>query len=696
MNRKQITLAALTLLFLTSCKTEKGSMNQLYDQNGYVHVTTPHDVTLVYPKTVQEIEARTHDVMNKITNIVNEIIAVPLDQQNKINMLYAFDSIYGASCQISILHFVQQAYPDESLRNAAAQACIQLQNAHTDIVSMNVDLYHAFKHYVSHNAQQEDLTHEERYFLNELMKDFKRSGLDLPEEDRKAITALMKELDQIEQDFSLNISADTSTITATRDELAGVTEQFIATLSTDENGKYILHTDYPTADMISNYCAVQDTRKRFIQAFRNKAYPKNVEILTTLIKKRHELATKLGFKNFAELDLDSQMIKTPERAWEFEQDLEKRAVKKACEEFKELTATLPEGVTLSPEGKLYPWDAAYVSTYFKKHVYNVDERELAKYFPMETTIAGLISIYEQFFSLKIKDVPAGTTWHPDVQLLAVHDATTNETLGYVYLDMYPRNKKYGHAAQFGAIPAHISADGTRYPAVVALVCNFTKPTKTEPSLLRYAEVNTFFHEFGHALHSILGATRLASQAGTNVKRDFVELPSQMLENWLEDRNILKNLSCHYQTGEQLPDELLDQKLKLLKFGLGMSTCGQISYGMIALDYFDTGSANTTAIWKKHSERLLPYMVYDETTHAQCSFGHLCGYGAKYYGYLWSDVLGQDVFEQIEKDGLVNPETGKRYRECILEPGGSKDPDELLYSFLGRQPSSDAFFRRMGL
>ena len=195
----------------------------------------------------------------------------------------------------------------------------------------------------------------------------------------------------------------------------------------------------------------------------------------------------------------------------------------------------------------------------------------------------------------------------------------------------------------------------------------------------------------------MGGARLASQSGTNVKRDFVELPSQMLENWLEDASILKNLSCHYQTGEKMPDDVIAKKLDLLKFGLGMSTCGQLMYGMFSLACFEKGEQkNTDALWQKYTQELQPYRFYDGAVHPQYAFGHLAGYGAKYYGYLLSDVLGQDVFAQIEKEGLLNPRVGKRYVDCIIGKGGTKDPNQLLVDFLGRQPNSDAFFSKMGL
>ena len=695
--KKKVAVVSLMALILISCKSEKHSMEQLRDALGYVKVQSVADACLVYPQTVEEIAQRVAVAKERIKQIVADIIATPQDQQNKITMIHQLDRLDGCTSELGVLEFVQHVYSDEAMRQKASELSTELRDFYTDMVEMNVDLYKAFKMYYEGNAVAETLLPEERYFLDDLMKDFKRSGLDLPEADRLKVAELQKKINKVGQDFSCNISDDATTITATKDELEGVAPEFIASLKTNDQGLFILPTDYPTQNMIMNYCSVQETRKKFSKAFKNRAYPKNKRVLEEILSLRDELAKLLGFESFADLDLDDQMIKSAAHAWEFENNLEKKTIEKSLQEFKTLTAQLPHGVTLSPDGKMYPWDGGFISTHFKKEKYDIDERVLAEYFPMEKTIAGLIHIYEQFFSLIITKVQPTHTWHSDVQLLQIADVHTKQVLGYVFLDMFPREKKYGHAAQFSGVTAYQSADGLRYPGVVAVVCNFTKPTETKPSLLKYDEVNTFFHEFGHALHSVLGATRLASQAGTNVKSDFVELPSQMLENWLENKDIVKNLSCHYQTGEHMPESLLDKKLELLKFGVGMQAVSQVLYAMVSLEYYGKGATkDTDAIWKKYFERLMPYSLYDTDTHMQYSFGHLFGYSAKYYGYMWSDVLGQDVFAQIEKQGLLNPEAGKKYVDCILGKGGSKDPNELLVDFLGRQPNSDAFFKKMGL
>jgi Zn-dependent oligopeptidase len=337
---------------------------------------------------------------------------------------------------------------------------------------------------------------------------------------------------------------------------------------------------------------------------------------------------------------------------------------------------------------------AYIQNQVKKEKYAIDEQQFAEYFPMEKTINGLIAVYEQFFSLVITHVDPGITWHQDVQLLQISDKQNN-VLGYVYLDMFPRLNKYGHAAQFGGVKA-LKRGNVRYPAVVTLVCNFTKPVGDTPSLLKYNEVVTFFHECGHALHSVLGATYYGMQAGTSTERDFVELPSQMLENWMEEAAILKMVSSHYKTGQPLPDDLIEKRLTLLRSETGMFVSRQLSLGMICLDMFDDApTKDTSACMKKYSVMMSPYKEYSDTGHTQCSFGHLMGYGASYYGYMWALVRGTDVFAQIKKEGLLNPIAGKRYVDAIIGRGGSVDGNTMVKDYLGREATYDAFYEKMG-
>lgn len=690
-----ITLLASVIFFYFSSNESNDMMPQ--DDKGRICIATLEDVATVYPQNSQQIIKRAEELIQKLKTAIGAIITCPIEQQSKETMLYAFDRAYNnLSTEMGVLELLASVHPDEKMVQTAQEQELLIQATALELISQNRDLYQAFQCYYDNIAQQETLLPEEQYALEELLADWKRAGLDLPEEQRKKIIEVQKELQKLGQEFDANIAQDTTVLVFDQAALQGVSQDFLARLNKTENGKYTIHLDYPSADQILNYCVVEETRKIFAKAFKNRAYPKNVSVLQRLVEKRHELAQLLGFESYAALDLDDQMVKTPERAYTFQNDIYKKLVQKAQGEWNRLLSDLPEGVELDKNGKVKSWDSGYISTYFKKKYYDIDEQKIAEYFPMEETIKGLLHIYEQFFNLTITQVSCPSVWHEDVRLLQVAD-DQKRIRGYIFLDMFPRPKKYSHAACFSAVHSILTEQEKIYPAVATVVCNFTPPTADKPSLLRYSEVNTFFHEFGHAIHHVLGATHLASQSGTSVKRDFVELPSQLLENWLEEKDILKNLSHHYQTGEQLPDNLIDKKLEQIKFGEAIHYARQVALGLIALDCFDSDvQEDIDTIVQKRFEECTPQIAFDVDTHFQCNFGHLHGYGAKYYGYLWSNVFAADVFEQIKKEGLLNSQAGKRYETCILGKGGSKDPNILLYDYLGRKPEQDAFLRRLGL
>ena len=273
----------------------------------------------------------------------------------------------------------------------------------------------------------------------------------------------------------------------------------------------------------------------------------------------------------------------------------------------------------------------------------------------------------------------------------------DEILGTLMLDLYPRPNKYSHAAHTTIIPSTYKVDGTRIPDVSIVLANFSKPMDGKPSLLKRSEVQTFFHEFGHALHAVLGATTIASLSGTHTKTDFVELPSQMLEEWLHDKDILKKVSGHYITGEPLPDDIIDTIIKLKNLTTGYFVTRQTYLSSIALSYFGAGeNKQPHAIMQELYTTMMPHMAFINDNHFYSSFGHLTGYGAKYYGYLWSKVFALDLFATIKKHGLLSPEIGQKYIKEVLSKGGAQDPNELLYNFLGREPNAQAFLQEMGL
>ncbi len=658
---------------------------------------TREDLKVLFPHTVREIEDRTAAALADGKSRVTQILAIPADQRSYLNTMDTFDQLCAFS-PISIFHQIAEltsmVHPDEQIRDASREASKRISAFFVDEIANNKPLYEAIKAYAG--STQEPLSDEQRYFIKETLADFKRGGLELSDERRAVVAGLQKELADLGIAFEMNIAADDKTAIVSKEGLAGLDDDFIEKLKKTDDGNYVLTTDYPTYYRVMENCRVADTRKKLSRTFENRAYPINEGVLKTIIAKRDQLARELGFASYADLDLDSQMVKNQQTAENFLNELLKRSAPKEAREFKEWTAELPESVTLTADGKLESCDRAYVCAQYKKKHFNLDEREIANYFPMEKTVQSLFRIYEEFMGLSFVIKPAHDLWHKDLQVIEAYDAATQKLLGYLLIDLYPRPNKFTHACQITVVPSVIFADGRQPYNVSLVIANFAQSTPTKPSLLTRSDVTTFFHEFGHALHSLLGRTKIASFSGTHVKTDFVEMPSQMLEEWMHEPDVLKQVSSHYLTGEPLSDELIGNIIASKHFDTGSFVQRQAYLALLSLNYYKAGAdKNLDAIMKDLYIRTRPHVAYDDQTHMYAAFGHLNGYGAKYYGYMWSKVFALDLFDTIKKHHFER-EIGKKYVTEILSKGGSKDPMELLVAFLGREPQQDAFFKDLGL
>jgi len=650
------------------------------------NIKNKQDIIKLFPKNPDEINNLVKKYITQTKNKIEKIIVLDQEERTYKNTAQELDnlsSIDNISIFFSTLSALEMLSPEKEIREAAHHALLTLQKFWVDNVSNNVKLYKAFKSYANNNQDKENLSEEEKYFISETLQDYKRAGLDLPEDKLTQVKKINKKLGELGLAFETNIATDQTHILVTKQELEGINQEFINNLEKNSDNIYVLRTDYPTYFTIMDNCSVENTRKKFYLAFNNRAYPQNLEILKKIIKKRDELAKLLGFASYAHLDLDDQMAKNPEIARKFLTKLYKKASEKAQKEFE----------VLSKDNKIKAWDTRYIKNQYKKKYFNIDEQKIAEYFPSEKTIDKLLTIYEQFLNLKFKVSSIKNLWDKDTKLIEIYTKKDNTLLGYLILDLHPRANKYSHACQMTIVPA-IENHG---PSLCIVVANFPKSTENKPSLLQLNDVETFFHELGHALHSILGKTSVGSFSGTSVKTDFVEIPSQMLEEWMSDKEILKKISGHYKTGEPLDNTTIENILQLKQFDSGDFLQRQCYLSMLALDYFAPGeNKNPKEIYDHITSTMRPHVLYHEDDNMYASFGHLSGYGAKYYSYMWSKVYALDMFSKIKKHGLLNPEIGQKYIDKVLSRGGSVDPNILIKDFLEREPNQDAFLENMGI
>lgn len=698
-------LVFFSSLFFSSCNNSKERALMNFEQYKNLIQKSDiqeRDIASFFPKNVDEVKKHAAYCIQLATEGLARLYAFADEQRTFDNTPRAFDTLASTYHRTaSILEILKMVTPDKEIRDACTQAALQLRQFSVEAF-MDVRLYNAFQVYSSGAGQSENLNDEQRYFLDESMKDFKREGLHLPLPELEAVKALKKEISQIQMNYENNADQDHSTILVDREGLRGLDEEFIKSLK-QENGKYVLDCSYPTYFNIIEHCQIEQTRKDHYRAFSNRAYPANIELLESLIAKRDQLAKMLGFESYAALNIDSEMAKTPTHVQEFLDHLIGKTDKKVEQEFALLKSNLPEGVTLDEKGRIKPWDRYFIEAEYKKKHFNIDERAIAEYFPVQKAMDGMFAIYQDFLDLTFEDSKPDWSWDSDVRLLKIKDRSTDEVRGYLFLDLYPRPHKYSHACCYPIVAAQEAIDPTtgkiiKVPSVAVVIANFPKAQGDRPALLKHHDVTTFFHEFGHAMHGVMGRTEMASFSGTSVKTDFVEMPSQIFEEWMYDHEMLDKVSSHYKTGESLPYEMIKKKIELKQFDSGYFVRRQCWLSSISLNYYREGAQkDTQALQLALAEKYFGnYIGIDSSTHFQASFGHLTGYGARYYGYMWSKVFALDLFYELKKRGLTNPETGKAFTQALLNKGGSKDPNQLLREFLGREPEQDSFLHDLGL
>jgi thimet oligopeptidase len=643
------------------------------------------DIPSLFPKTVGEIEQSLQSTKDHVKASIQKIISIPSEQRTFENTVLEFDrTLAYAQIKGSAIAIIEQVHPDQAMREKAQQALLSLINFSVDLFETNQSLYGSFKQYIEGNAKNEDLNGERQYYLANQMMAFRKAGLELDDDSLDKMKQLQKQISALMIEFSANIAQDDSSLSFSAEALTGLDPDFLNNLKRDGEA-YIVGCEYPTRSQVMNNCSVESTRRDYSRLFLNRAFPKNVEVLKQLINSRDDLALLLGYKHFAECDLESEMTKTCKRVESFLQELALEAQPKAEAEWNLLFQDLPESVALTAEGQAKPWDVPYLNNYYMKKHLNVDQDKIAEYFPMEPTIQGLLNIYQQFFGLRFHVVESGPLWDPTVQMIEVrHDNKERSLIGYVIIDLFPRANKFSHACCASIIAPMTFDKGISYePAVAIVIANFSKSTPTKPSLLKHGEVQTFFHEFGHAIHALLGKAEMATLSGYNTKMDFVEAPSQLLEEWIWDREILQIISCHYLTREPLPEDMLNALIATKEFGKNSAIMGQITSAELSLALYKEGlNKDPSKIAKEIYDKTPRFVMYDPETHQFCSFGHLTGYGPKYYGYQWSKKLALQIFDYIKAHGgLLDPVMGQRYVSKVIGKGGSCDPNLLMDDFL---------------
>jgi len=637
------------------------------------------------------IEEGTDRAIREAEAMLDDLVA-PKEGRSFENTLRPLDRIADTVAHATTSYtFMGYVHIDKEVRTAAKAAEEKLTKWGSDIY-FREDLNAAVQEYAA-TDEARDLQGEHRRLLDFVLRDLRRAGHDLEPETRERVQELTQRGIELEVRFQQNIDEWDDWILATRDDLQGLPDAYIDGLAVDEEtGKYKVTIAYPDLIPFTENSPRRDLREQLRFKFNTVAVEDNRKILEEALQLRHDIAEAFGQPTWAHHRLELRMAKTPERVKEMYDQLHEPLTAKAKDEVAAVAELLRAD---TGDDTVRVWDWSYYDTQQRKTDYGVDNFEVAKYFPLPQVLVGMFELTSEMFGIQFEEIEDFDRWHEDVQMFAIRESATGEEIGRFYLDLFPREGKFGHAAEFPLIPSRVLEDGTYQNPMCAMVANFTKPTKDSPSLLQHSEVETLFHEFGHVLHQNLGRTELARFSGTNTERDFVEAPSQIMQHWIWRPDVLKRFARHYQTGEAIPEQLVEQLVAARNLNKAMWQLRQMTYGWWDQEIHAGPDRDLDEINSEGSKiSLLPP---HEGTFAMASFGHLMGgYDASYYGYMWAEVFGDDMFSRFEEEGVTNPKVGMAYREAVLTRGGSLDADEMLVDFLGREPNNDAFLRKLGI
>ena len=650
------------------------------------HDNKPIDFTKVYATTIQEAVAT---VIKSSDEKIKKIVAVK--NETLSNTLVAFDDLQYEINDLSMkIGLIQSTYSDETIRNSAYEEGEKL-SVYGSTLNLNEPLYKAIKRFSL--SKEIVFTDKQKKFLTDVIISFEKSGMKLSATDRKPLEEINNKLIKLGNTFDKNIAESKDSLTFNEADLKGIDVETLNSWKRP-NGKYVVYVNGPNVVKIGENAENSKTRKIFGLRYNNRAYPQNIAVLDSLLYYRNVYAKKLGFTSYAAYALIDKMAAKPENVWAFENNLILKLTPLVTDEIKTLKAFKNE-VSPTESDTLYGSDFNYYSKKMLNAKYQLNKDEVKEYFEMNNTINGMFTVYETLLGIQIKPATNMPVWDTKVKTYEIWNE--GKKAGSFYLDLFPRQNKYTHFACF-PISQYLKNGASETLPQAALICNFPEGTANEPSLLDHDDVITMFHEFGHLVHWLLGHPEITSQNSFGLKGDFIEAPSQFLENWCWEYDALKIFAKHYKTGEMLPKELFDKMKRTQLVNIGSQYIAQVGFGLIDFTYEDkyeeVKQKGTLQIFKEKMS--LNQLPFNDNNHMICGFGHLNSYGANYYGYLWSKVYAEDMFSVFKKNGVMDTATGIRYKKEILEKGGTVPETEMVEKFLERKSNSDAFLESLGI
>lgn len=640
----------------------------------------------------------------KIAKIEIDEIVTNNDKPTFQNTIEALEFTGGQLDRISSTFFnLNSAETNDEIQKIAQEVSPLLTEFSNDI-SLNEQLFKKIK-LVYNSKDSLDLTEEQATLLEKRYKSFTRNGANLNDDDKVKLRKIDANLSKLKLKFGENVLAETNAYQlhiTNEGDLKGLPETVIeaAKITAEQKKKegWVFTLDYPSYVPFMTYSENRKLRKKLALAFGSKSFRENEydnkQIVLDIVELRYQRANLLGYKTHSHFVLEERMAEAPENVNLFLDDLLDKAKPVAEKQFKQLSDFAKE---LDIE-ELQKWDGAFVSEKLKKKLFNLEQEQLKPYFKLENVIDGVFKISKKLFDLNFKEVFDIDKYHDDVKTYNVTDSENN-FIAILYADFFPREGKR-NGAWMTSFKGQWIQHGKNSRPHISIVCNFTKPTKTKPSLLTFNEVTTLFHEFGHALHGMLANTTYPSLSGTNVYWDFVELPSQLLENWCYEEEALQLFAKHYETNEPIPMEFITKIKESSNFLEGIQTLRQLSFGKLDMQWHGKKPISNCDVKEFEKEAFKQTQQYPdvETNCMSTSFSHIFqgGYSSGYYSYKWAEVLDADAFEYFKESGIFNEKISSKFKSEILEKGGTQKPMKLYECFRGKKPNSNALLKRAGL
>lgn len=632
-------------------------------------LTTPR---LLFAPDAETVDGTAEEGLARARRLLGEILQAE-GPRTLANTLEPYDALRREVAEVSDQgDDLSNLHPQKEMREAGERAHQAAKALETEL-SLNRDLYEAF---AALDAEAED--EETRYAVFKILRDFRRAGVNRDAATRRRIQELRDAIVAVGQDFERTIREDVRSIQTDPAELEGLPEDFVEAHPPGEDGKITLTTDYPDLFPVLKYARREDLRRRLYKEYLNRGHPENLKTLGRLLELRHDLARTLDYATFADYVTEDKMIESAQAAAAFIDRVAKVAEERAHEDYEEMLGRKRDDAPKAQ--RLEPWDRLYYPELLRAERHGFDAKAVRAYFPFQRVLEGLLSVTSELFGVRYERVEEPHVWHESVLCYDVYEGETPR--GRFYLDLHPRAGKFTHAASANVVRG---VRGTQLPQGL-LMCNFPDPRKAKAALMEYSDVETFFHECGHLLHNILsGRVRWIENAMDSLEWDFIEVPSQMMEEWVRDPEVLQRFALHHETGEPIPAALVEKLRAAGTVARGLFARRQMSLAALSLRYYtrDPEGLDTTALAREVHETydLLPWF---EGTHFQCGFGHLNGYSAIYYTYMWSLAIQKDMFSRFEaRPSLLDPAEARRYRRLVLEPGSSRPASELVEGFLGR-------------